>query len=703
METSPDEAPSADTEQGGMEAEVKVEAMNFNIAENLDEEKRNKIGSAVKTEFDSDEISRKFWLEDTREWLDLAMQIRDEKSYPWPNASNVKYPLISTAALQFNARAYPTLVPSDGNLVKTRVTGRDADGEKAKKGERVAKFMSWQFMQDMETWDEDMDRMFIMLPVCGIMFKKTYFSHDEDKVVSKLVYPENFVIDYWSHQIEEAERYSEVIHVTPRVLKNRQRRGDYLDIDLGTPPLPDVSKAPSTSYISAPSGLIDTATPYKLIEQYRWEDLDDDGVMEPYIVTIHYESGKVLRISPHFTPEDMEMDGKKVVAVKRHEEYYTKYGFIPNPDGSFYDLGFGHLLGPINESVNTLVNQLVDSGTLHNLQSGFVGKGLKLKMGDQPMQPGEWKAVNATADDLRKQIVPLPTKEPSKVLFELFSMLLTSGKELASVAEIFVGKMPGQNTPATTTMATIEQGMKVFTAIYKRVFRSLQKEFKKVYKLNGLYLDPNTYSAVLDENVGPEDFQDTSYDICPTADPTATTQAEKLMKAQALMELLPSGMLDPAKVLMRVLQAQDQPNWEELIPGMAETGQPAPKPEQPDPKMLEMQAKQKLNESEAAQRSQENAQKHAMEMQSQQAKVAQEAQRAADKRAHENEMARIKAGQAAQAQKIFIADAATKLQVKAVEGKQKIQQKQAEGEQKLQQMKQQKQLSKSSSSGGKAK
>ena len=175
-----------------------------------------------------------------------------------------------------------------------------------------------------------------------------------------------------------------------------------------------------------------------------------------------------------------------------------------------------------------------------------------MKMGDQPLRPGEWKAVNATGDDLKKQIVPLPTKDPSSTLFQLLGTLITSGKELASVAEIFVGKMPGQNTPATTTMATIEQGMKVFTAIYKRIYRSLTKEFKKLYRLNGTFLDPQTIIAVLDEAVVPEDFSQEGYDICPGADPTAVSSTERLLKAQGLLELLGMGLpIDPIKTTMR--------------------------------------------------------------------------------------------------------------------------------------------------------
>jgi chaperonin GroES len=274
---------------------------------------------------------------------------------------------------------------------------------------------------------------------------------------------------------------------------------------------------------------------------------------------------------------------------------------VPNPDGSFYDIGFGVLLGPLNESVNTLINQLIDAGSLSNLQSGFIGKALKLKMGEARFAPGEWKPVNATGDDLRKQIVPLPAKDPSATLFQLMGSLITSGKELASVAEIFVGKMPGQNTPATTTMASIEQGMKVFTAVYKRLFRSLDQEFKKIYDLNHTYLDPNHSVAVLDITIGPEDFDDETYDICPGADPTAVSQTEKLLKAQGLLELLPliPGLLDPIEVVSRVLEAQDQPNWQKVFSQEVQASGQLPPPA-PDPKLMAIQAKMEADQRKSA-------------------------------------------------------------------------------------------------------
>lgn len=669
----------ADTEGNPESPDTKLLAQieAVNIADSLDEDQLLQIGADCKRGYEADEESRKDWLEDTQSWIDLAKQVREEKTYPWTGASNIKYPLISTAAMQFSARAYPSLVPNDGNIVKTRVLGKDPDGQKQLRGDRISKFMSWQLMYDMPRWEEDMDKMLIMLPCTGMMFKKTYYSKTEDKPVSDLVSVENFVIDYWADTLEDAERYSEIIYMPERRVKEKQKLGEYLDIDLGTPPQPqDVTNKPVQG--------IDPVVPFKLIQQACWLDLDEDDVKEPYTVVFHAETGKVLRITARFTPDDIKVDDKGKILSIQGQCYYTKFGFIPNPDGSFYDLGFGHLLGPLNESVNTIINQLVDAGTLANLQAGFIGKGLRLKMGDTPLRPGEWRAVNAVGDDIRKQLVQIPAKEPSAVLFQLLGMLITSGKELASVAEIFVGKMPGQNTPATTTMASIEQGMKVFTAIYKRIYRSLDKEFKKLFYINANFLDERTYATVLDEPVNPQDFDAKSYDICPAADPQAASQQEKLAKATALVELLQLGTIDPMQVTMRILQAQEQPNWEQLIPGMAETGQPQQQQQQPDPKMIEMQAKMQAEQQKAGLMQQQMQQKMAMNQRDAEFKLAMKAQEHQVNMQSKMEEARLNADIAQHKQRMFMVDSVNKVQTNRALGEQKIQQQREVAKSKLQ-------------------
>ncbi len=561
-----------------------------NIALHLDDDKLHEIGMSCKKGFDVDMETRTEWERNIDAWTKLAIQTKEEKTYPWPKASNIKYPILSTAAMQFAARAYPSLVPSDGQVVKSKVIGKDPDGSKQQKAEHTSIYVSYQLMEEMDNWEEDMDRLLIMLPIVGTMFKKTYWDKLTEKNCSKLVMPKSLVVNYWARNLETVERISEVIEMSQRLFKERQNGKIFRDVDLGRP------TNPITKSVYTPDN--DITTPYTLIEQHTFLDLDDDGYEEPYVVTFHKESGTVLRIIARFDELGLHTDDKGKVIRIEPIQYYTKFGFIPNPDGGFYDIGFGVLLGPINDSVNTLINQLVDAGSLSNLQSGFIGKGLRLKMGEARFQPGEWKAVNATADDLKKQIFPLPIKEPSNVLFQLMGSLITSAKELASIAEIFVGKMPGQNTPATTTMATVEQGMKVFTAVYKRIYRSLAQEYKKLYRLNEVYLNPQTYVEVLDANVNPDDFKSIGYSICPGADPSAISQTEKLLKAQGLMEMLPLGVLDPLEVATRMLEAQEQPNIQKLFhQQVQQTGQPV---QPPDPKAQELQMKAQADQQKAA-------------------------------------------------------------------------------------------------------
>jgi chaperonin GroES len=586
-----------------------------NIAENLEDDKLREIGARCKRGFEQDLESRSDWERNIDNWTKLATQVTEQKTYPWPKASNIKYPLLSTAAMQFAARAYPSLVPSDGRVVKSKVIGKDPTGEKQKRAEHTSIYVSYQLMNEMDCWEEDMDKLLIMLPVVGTMFKKTYWDKLTEKNCSKLVMPKNLVVNYWTRNLETTERISEIIEMSKRLLQERVNGGIFLDTELGDPSMPDGST-------SAPAN--DSTTPYTFVEQHTFLDLDDDGYEEPYVVTFHRESGTVLRIAARFDEKGLKTDEDGKVIRIEPIQYYTKFGFIPNPDGSFYDIGFGVLLGPLNESVNTLINQLVDAGSLSNLQSGFIGKGLRIKMGEARFQPGEWKAVNATADDLKKQILPLPVKEPSNVLFQLMGSLISSGKELASVAEIFVGKMPGQNTPATTTMATIEQGMKVFTAVYKRIYRSLAQEYQKLYRLNEVYLNPQTYVEVLDDNVNPDDFKAIGYDIQPGADPTAISQTERLLKAQGLVELLPMGVLDPIEVIKRVLEAQEQPNIQKLFhQEVQQTGQP---PQKPDPKAQELQMKQAAMEQTSQLKMQEMQFKSELAARDQQFKQSMQAQ-----------------------------------------------------------------------------
>jgi chaperonin GroES len=555
----------------------------------------DKMGSEVFEGYQQDEASRADWLKKNEEWLKLALLIREDKTYPWPKASNIKYPLMATAAMQFSARAYPALVPADGNIVKAKVVRKDKQGIFQQKAIRVAAHMSYQVLCKMPNWEEDMDKLLMTMAISGICFKETFHSAALNTHISQLVYPENFCVNYHAKSLESAYRKTRILKFTDNEIKAKVNRDeDFLDIDYGDPVVTEATDRKKSVVVALEETSINKATPHTFFAVHTYWDLDEDGYEEPYIITIHEGTQKVVKIVARWDSDGVERDAKGKIVCIKPVEYFTDFPFIPNPDGSIYALGFGSLLGPLNESVNTLINQLIDAGTLNNLSGGFIGKNLRIKMGQVQLIPGEWRVVSATGEEMQKSFYPVPTKEPSPVLMNLMNMLVTSGNQLASIAEIFVGKMPGQNTPATTTQETIQQGMAVFTAIYKRVYRSLEKEFKKIYRLNRIVpgiLDQEIFYS--GEQLQESDYNGTEDYIIPGADPTGDSSTVRQMKLQAIGQLLQMGTIDPMAYTKRFLEAQDIPNWEELIP--------PPQPPQPDPAAMaaQQEAEMKQQESQA--------------------------------------------------------------------------------------------------------
>lgn len=553
----------------------------------------DEIGEKVVSGYLVDEESRQGWMDRNAEWLKLSMLVREPKSYPWPKASNVKYPLLATAAMQFSARAYPALVPSDGKVVKARVLPYDPQGLFAQKAEFIARHMSYQVMENIPNWEEDMDKLLMTIAISGICFKKTYHNSVLGKHHSHLVYPENFCVNYWAKSLEKAYRKTEILKYTQNeYIEKVNNDEEYLEHEFPDPVVESKDAEKIATGVIAPP--VDEATPHVFLAQHTFYDLDEDGYEEPYIITVHKDTKKVVRIIARWDSDGVKksQDGKKVIRIVP-VEYFTAFPFIPNPDGSIYALGFGLLLGPMNESVNSIINQLIDSGTLNNLQSGFIGKGLRLRMGVTTLQPGEWKVVNASSEDLARGIFPLPTKEPSGVLFNLLNMLITSGNQLASIAEIFVGKMPGQNTPATTTQETVKQGMAVFTAIYKRIYRSLMAEFKKIHRLNRIVpgiVEEDAKNLKMD--LISDDYDDDNL-IIPGGDPTGDSETTKMTKVQQVGGLLQLGTIDPMAYTKWSLKAMEIPDYESLLPPPPQ-GPPPPSPEE---KMMQMEMEMKQKES----------------------------------------------------------------------------------------------------------
>jgi hypothetical protein len=635
-----------------------------NVDALLTEKQSDEIGRDVVAAFEEDKQSRKEWEKRTENAIKLALQMVEMKSFPWPDASNVKFPLVTIAALQFSARAYPSLVKVP-DLVHYRVMGKDENGQKAARASRIGRHMSYQLLDQDEAWEEDTDRKFIVVPIIGCAFKKTYWDHVKQQNCSRLVLPQNLVVHYYTKSIEETERKTEIFELYDREIKERQLNGLYSKKELAQPQVGELKLSDQRQGITPPP--LSKSSPRTLLEQHCYLDLDGDGYPEPYVVIVDRATKKVLRIAPRFAkvtteqslqivdltrqktlltlqlqalamqmqeiasqvpqPDgqqtEADMAGLRAVESQINQlrmqadiftaqigqldqaiaqwqqsdqteprvlsiqalEHFTKYGFIPSPDGGFYDLGLGALLGPINDSVNTLINQLIDSGTLQNGSQGFIGKGARIQGGDVRFKPFEWKRVNVAGQTLRDSLVPLPINQPSNVLFQLLSLLITYGEKISSVSETMTGNNPGQNTPAYNMQAMLEQGLQVFNGIFKRLYRSFRKELRKLYVLNRLYMHPVEYYETVDGNweALQNDYAGDEKDVVPAADPNAFSSQQNMVKAQFLATRAATVPgYDLAAVERRLHESMDIPDPQEIFP-LDDKGQPLiPPPPNPE-------------------------------------------------------------------------------------------------------------------------
>lgn len=539
-----------DTEAKATAGKLKKFAASKNIAEDLSPEELAQIGVDVIAGYKADKASIGERYERWDDATKLAMQVAEEKNRPFEKASNVKFPLMTTAAIQFNARAYPAIL-NGGDVVKPKVVGQQSE-DKLSAAMNASKYMSWQLCEEMEEWEEDTDRLLVMLPILGTLFRKTWFSSVKRRPSTKLLKPQDLVINATTQSMETAVRITERFLMYKNEVLSNIRQELFRDVSLG---------AVETKEGDAQ----DDNAPYAMLEQHCWLDLDDDGFREPYIVTVQEQTGTVLRINARFNEQSITTNQRGQVVDIKPFHYYTKYGFIPSLDGCFYDIGFADVLYPINEAINTNINQLIDAGTLQNSNTGFISKNLRLGSGPVRMRMGEYIKVNSTGDDIRRGIVPMVYAGPSATLFNLLGLLIEAGKDISGVQDIMTGDMPGANVPATTTLAVIEQGMKVFSAIYKRIHRAMSKELQKLREINFYTLNPQTYAAVLDRPVDPSDFDASGYDFYPVSDPTVVTDMQRLGKANFLMQFAADPLINPIEVRKRVLEAAQIDDIDNLL------------------------------------------------------------------------------------------------------------------------------------------
>ena len=403
-----------------------------NLCDKIDEQTITSIGRRAVTGYDTDCLSRADWDKKTEDGLKVAKQITDHKSFPWSGAANVKFPLIATAAIQFAARAYPQII-NGTDIVRGEIFGEDPDGKKEDRAKRVSQHMSWQCLEQMPEWEPDMDQLLHGLPVMGTYFKKTFFDTLYQRPRSIALTPFEVVVNM-KHKgtLDTCRRITHKLFLYRNQVIERENAGLYINH--------------AVDYMENRTDE-DNDVQELFLEQHCWYDLDKDGYEEPYIVTLHYASQTVVRIVANYDEKSISLneDETKLTRITPID-YFTKFTFIPSPDGDFYDIGFAHLLGPINEAMSTLINQLLDAGSLANTGGGFISKGLRWNGGRLTFELGEWKAVDTTGMSLKDSILPLPVREPSAVLFQLLGLLNDTGQKLASVSDAMSGEMPSQNT-----------------------------------------------------------------------------------------------------------------------------------------------------------------------------------------------------------------------------------------------------------------
>lgn len=576
----------------------RMAAASGDISDIYPAEKLAEIGETCVAAYERDKRERQDWEDVAREALDACAQEEQEKAkdFPWAGASNMRWPLLTIASMQYNARMYPAVVKGD-EAVLCKVIGQDngkpkmgpnpqsgaiqplplmgpdgqvaldeqgqpqpdwliPPGAKTARARRVSEYMNTTIFYRMETWEDDTDALLMQKPAVGCVFRKVFMG--PTGVDSKTVSALNLIVPQTTRNVRSALRITEEIeNVYPHEIIEKQRAGIYRTIELKLDPRAEDDGKRT------------------LLEQHcRW-DFDDDGLDEPYIVTLDKETRAVLRIEPNFGPSDIlwGQDGQAISVQPR--QYYIKYGMFPHPKGKFYDIGLGHLLKRLGDVINTAVNQLLDAGTAQTAGGGFIGSGVRLQSrgarGVVRFAPGEYKTVDVPGDQLRNAIVERTLPNVSPVTFQILDLILGAARDIAGIKDVITGE--ASNTGQVgTTLALIEQGLQVFNSCAKRCFRALKAEFELIYENIGS--DPNAaqdYADTLDDPNADfaADFAAEGLDIRPVSDPASITRMQKMAKAQFQLTLLPQIQAaggDVREVLHRVLEAVDTEDIEKILP-----------------------------------------------------------------------------------------------------------------------------------------
>ena len=504
---------------------------NANLAEVLDDSILGEISSELRARVEDDQDSRNEWQEAYTQGLDLLGVKTKERSQPFQGASGVTHPIISESVTQFQAQAYKELLPA-GGPVRTNIIGAKSPEVEAQAG-RVKNFMNYMITEVMEEYDPDTDQMLFYLPLCGSTFKKVYYDETKQRPVSRFVPAEDLVVPYTTTDLATSSRITHVLHMDENQVRKLQVAGVYRDVDIQTGYDEDdnevTDKIRELQGIDKSEQAEDVLTIFEIhtdLDIEGFEDLDQNseptGIKLPYIVTIDQSSGEVLSIRRNYGEGD---------PLKRKQQYFVHYKFLPGL--GFYGFGLIHMIGGLGKAATSILRQLIDAGTLANLPSGFKARGIRVRNDDEPIAPGEFRDIDAPGGDIRNSIIPLPYKEPSATLGQLLGVLIESGRRFVSIADQQTASPGSQQQPVGTTVALLERGMKVMSAIHKRLHYAQKNEFRLLAGIIRDYMPP-VYPYMVaggDGQVMQSDF-DNRIDVVPVSDPNIFSMAQRVTLAQ---------------------------------------------------------------------------------------------------------------------------------------------------------------------------
>ena len=510
-----------------------------NLADLLPDDVLGPLGSELKADYMDYKMSRKDWEKSYTDGLDLLGFKYENRTEPFQGASGATHPVLAEAVTQFQATAYKELLPSDGP-VRTQVLG-DATPPKQQQAQRVKDFMNYQIMDQMKEYEPEFDSMLFHLPLAGSTFKKVYYDDLLGRAVSKFIPADDLIVPYTANSLEEAESIIHVIKISENDLRKQQVGGFYSDIDLPKPAITvndEVSKKEKELEGTKKSGKQQTM--YTLLECHvdldleGFEDIGADGeptgIKLPYIVTVEEGSQTVLSIRRNYAPNDPR---------KQRVQYFVHFKFLPGL--GFYGFGLIHMIGGLSRTATVALRQLLDAGTLSNLPAGFKQRGVRVRDEASPIQPGEFKDVDAPGGSLRDAFFPLPYKEPSQTLLNLLGIVVQAGQRFAAIADMQVGDS-NQAAAVGTTIALLERGSRVMSAIHKRCYAAMKDEFKLLAKIVSQYLPPEYPYDVVGgaRNIKQTDF-DNRIDVVPVADPNIFSMSQRITLAQTQLQIATSN------------------------------------------------------------------------------------------------------------------------------------------------------------------